>query len=60
MLIAVVDSDELRTWMAARGYTVRGLARALGVERKTVQRWLSGATPISRTVELALRGLERE
>lgn len=52
-----MEPAELREWIAAHGYTVSGLARDLDVERKTVQRYLSGESVIPRAIELALEAL---
>ena len=53
-----MDSRELRGWMARNGYTVRGLASALGVRPSTVQRWRMGERAIPTYLELALAGIE--
>lgn len=53
-----MTSDELRAWMGAHGYSVRTLARDLGVRSSTVQRWRDGSRPIPALLGPALRGLE--
>jgi transcriptional regulator with XRE-family HTH domain len=39
--------DEFRARMEAAGLTERTAAEALGVNKNTVYRWLSGETPIA-------------
>jgi hypothetical protein len=36
------------------------LARALDVDTRTIRRWLSGATPIPKSVALAIMALESD
>ncbi|MDE3096871.1 MAG: helix-turn-helix transcriptional regulator [Chloroflexota bacterium] len=37
-----MTADDLRAWMAAHGYSVRGLAASLGLAPATVQNWRDG------------------
>ena len=61
-----MTADELRVWMAERGYSVRGLARALEaatlrpVWPSTVQRWRSGESDVPPWVPGVLERLEAE
>lgn len=54
-----MNGSDLRTWMTANGYTVRGLAAALQVAPSTVQNWVSGKYPMPNHIALALRALVR-
>ena len=38
--------DELRSWLAGARLSQNGLARLVGVNRRTVRRWCSGQNPI--------------
>lgn len=42
------QTDRLRTALLERGVTPEGLAEALGVDPKTVERWINGRTPYRR------------
>lgn len=53
----IVTPDELRAWMQASGYSVRGLASELGVGPNTVQRWRNGERAIPPFLHLALQQL---
>lgn len=53
-----MTGEDLKAWMASRGYSVRSLARTLDVAPSTVTRWREGESPIPKTAELALRWLE--
>ncbi len=55
-----MEPEKLRQWMDQHGETPAGLAVALEVNRATVYRWLNGATPIPKSVELALEVLGRK
>lgn len=48
---------EFRAELSRLGLTQTGAARALGIEPRTVRRYASGATPVSRVIELALIGV---
>jgi len=54
-----MEPTELRAWMERNGKTVSGLALELGISRTQLHRYLRGATPIPRPVELALEALKR-
>jgi transcriptional regulator with XRE-family HTH domain len=54
-----VSPDEYRSEREARGLTQAGLAAALGVTRVTIARRETGARPITREAELALRTLPK-
>jgi DNA-binding transcriptional regulator YdaS (Cro superfamily) len=41
-----MSPTDLRSFIAANGYSVRGLARALGVAHPQVSKWLYGVRPI--------------
>jgi len=56
----IMSPDELAAWMKRNGYTTATLAEALGTPRSTVWCWLKGHRRISKTSELALKGLENE
>jgi hypothetical protein len=55
--LTAVDAREIRAWMTAHRYTVRGLATALGINYRTVQRYRDGHLPVPRAIELALQAL---
>jgi transcriptional regulator with XRE-family HTH domain len=55
----VTDPARLRFELARLRMTRDGLAAALGVDRRTVYRWLAGTTPVPRSVWLAIAGLRR-
>lgn len=50
---------EFRAWMERNHMSLSGLSAALGLSRRAVSQYSSGARPIPRVVGLALRGLER-
>ena len=56
---ARMDPDELKTIRYRLCLTQEGLARELDVSLRTLTRWESGTTPISRVLVLALRHLVR-
>ncbi|MDV7212121.1 DUF2442 domain-containing protein [Azotobacter beijerinckii] len=47
-------------WMARHGLTLDSAAEALGLSRRMLAYYRSGAKPVPRTVALALRGWEAE
>ncbi|MCK9496518.1 MAG: helix-turn-helix domain-containing protein [Dehalococcoidia bacterium] len=55
-----VSRADLLAWMASHGYSVRGLAAALGVSAPTVQRWRDGSVAPPAWLSVALRGLEAD
>ncbi len=58
--LAIMTRADLKKKRERLGLTQVELARRLGVERITVIRWEGGKTEIPRTVELALREIERQ
>lgn len=50
---------DLKSWRTSRGLKSSELAAALGVSRAAVSRWENGRFEIPRSVELALKELER-
>ena len=55
-----MTADQLRYWCEGHGYSLKGLARALGMSERMVRRYAAGDHPIPRRVELALDALERD
>ncbi len=53
-----MTADELKGWMTRNGYSVRGLARDLGLSPTTITYYRSGKRPVPRTFALALDTLE--
>lgn len=47
------DADRLRSMIERSGISQRALARALGVNERTVRRWVAGDSPIPRSAMLA-------
>jgi hypothetical protein len=50
---------EFRAWMDRNKMSLSTMAAALGLSRRAVSQYSSGARPIPRVVGLALRGLDR-
>ena len=50
---------EFRTWMARNGMSLSTVSDALGLSRRAVSQYSSGARPIPKVVGLALHGLDR-
>jgi hypothetical protein len=50
---------EFRAWMARNGMSLTTVSEALGLSRRAVSQYSSGARPIPKVVGLALRGLDR-
>jgi len=50
---------EFRAWMDRNGMSLSTVSAALGLSRRAVSQYSSGARPIPRVVGLALRGLDR-
>jgi len=42
------------------GYTQQGIAKRLGLSRRSIQAYEMGETPISRVIEMALEAIELE
>lgn len=51
--------SEFRSWMARNGMSLSTVSDALGLSRRAVSQYSSGARPIPKVVGLALRGLDR-
>ncbi len=51
-----MTGDELKAWMTANGWTVRGLAAELKVAPSSIDRWRDDTHPIPETVVIALHG----
>lgn len=51
--------EELRLWREGRGLTQPELAKLLDIHTQTVWRYEHGDIPIARTVEYALRYLDK-
>jgi DNA-binding transcriptional regulator YiaG len=49
-----VTPTELMAYLKKAGFTQVGFAQTLGVNDRTVRRWLSGATPIPRWIRLII------
>jgi transcriptional regulator with XRE-family HTH domain len=54
-----VTPDQILAWRLERGLTQNELARALGVEERTVRRWESGERVPPPFLALALEALAR-
>jgi hypothetical protein len=50
---------EFRAWMERNNMSLTTVSEALGLSRRAVSQYSSGARPIPRVVGLALRGLDR-
>jgi hypothetical protein len=50
---------EFRAWMERNGMSLSTVSAALGLSRRAVSQYSSGARPIPRVVGLALKGLDR-
>ncbi len=55
-----MPNAEFRDWLARNGLSLTGAAEALGLSRRTVIYYSSGARPIPRHIALACRGWEVE
>ena len=56
---ALRSPQGIRAWRERHGLSQTALGNLLEVTMMTVYRWESGATPVPRTVELALERLEQ-
>ncbi|MFZ4625900.1 MAG: hypothetical protein ACOYNF_16905 [Rhodoferax sp.] len=50
---------EFRAWMERNSMSLTTVSQALGLSRRAVSQYSSGARPIPRVVGLALRGIDR-
>lgn len=48
----------LREWLARLGLSQQAAARAVGLNPRTMRRYLAGESPVPAWMELALKGLE--
>src|SRR6266702_1050463 len=56
-----MTNERLRTTMATRGITAQGLAEAIGVDAKTVERWVNtGRVPYARLAIPAAEALQED
>jgi len=51
---------EFRDWLQRNQLTLTTAAQALGLTRRTISQYSSGARPLPKTVHLALKGFEAE
>ena len=51
--------DQLRDLLTRAGLSQRGAARELGIDERTMRRYVAGDLPVPRVVELALTALLR-
>jgi len=51
---------EFRDWLQRNQLTLTTAAQALGLTRRTISQYSSGARPLPKTVQLALKGFEAE
>lgn len=51
---------EFRDWLQRNQLTLTTAAHALGLTRRTISQYSSGARPLPKTVHLALKGFEAE
>ncbi|MDD5057445.1 MAG: DUF2442 domain-containing protein [Sideroxydans sp.] len=51
---------EFRDWLQRNQLTLTTAAEALGLTRRTISQYSSGARPLPKTVHLALKGFEAE
>lgn len=57
---AEMTPGRFRTWLKARGLTQAAAAELLGISKRTVAYYATGAQPITRTIALAMKGAELE
>jgi DNA-binding XRE family transcriptional regulator len=56
----LMNPSELLKWRTDHGYTQKGLADLLGVDKMTVYRWEKGMRDIPPFLHLALKFLEKK
>jgi transcriptional regulator with XRE-family HTH domain len=56
----IMTPSELFKWRNGQGYTQKGLADLLGVDKMTVYRWEKAMREIPPFLDLALRSLEKK
>ena len=54
----MVENVEFRRWQDKNGLSLTAAAEAIGLTRRTVSQYRTGARPVSRTVALACKGWE--
>ena len=54
----MVENVEFRRWQDKNGLSLAAAADAIGLTRRTVSQYRTGARPVSRTVALACKGWE--
>jgi len=54
------DTLAFRRWQERHGLSLAQAAQALGMSRRTASQYRTGARPVPRTVQLALRGWEAQ
>lgn len=54
----MVENVEFRRWQGKNGLSLTAAAEAIGLTRRTVSQYRTGARPVSRTVALACKGWE--
>lgn len=52
-----MTGPDIRDLLAAAGLGQRGAARALGIDERTVRRYVAGDLPVPKVVEVALEGM---
>jgi DNA-binding XRE family transcriptional regulator len=55
-----VDTLEFRRWQDRNSLSLEAAAKAIGLSRRTVSQYRTGARPVPRTVSLACKGWEAE
>ena len=54
----MIENVEFRRWQDKNGLSLSAAAEAIGLTRRTVSQFRTGARPVSRTVALACKGWE--
>lgn len=54
----MLENVEFRQWQDKNGLSLTAAAQAIGLTRRTVSQYRTGARPVSRTVALACKGWE--
>ena len=58
--LAAMTPSDFRAWLKAHGLTQDQAAALLGLSKRSIAYYSTGAKPISRTIALALKGVEAE
>ena len=56
---AAINRDDIRRLLAECGLSQRGAARLLGINERTMRRYVLGELPVPKAIELALLGMRR-